>query len=93
MTPEAVLFPPVQSVFATDWVTISALATAGGTLVLALATFASVLAACSGGAAVEMHVEMDEGLKPIYDVIAKIPGTGDQLVVDLRDSSSRHVGR
>ncbi|MEI6243816.1 MAG: M28 family metallopeptidase, partial [Acidobacteriota bacterium] len=34
-----------------------------------------------GGAAVEMHVEMDEGLKPIYDVIAKIPGTGDQVVV------------
>ena len=34
-----------------------------------------------GGAAVEMHVEMDEGLKPIYNVIAKIPGTGDQLVV------------
>lgn len=34
-----------------------------------------------GGAAVDMHVEMDEGLKPIYNVIAKIPGTGDQLVV------------
>lgn len=34
-----------------------------------------------GGAAIEMHVEMDEGLKPIYDVIARIPGTGDQLVV------------
>ena len=30
---------------ATDWVTISALATAGGTLVLALATFASVRSA------------------------------------------------
>jgi N-acetylated-alpha-linked acidic dipeptidase len=34
-----------------------------------------------GGAAVEMHVEMDEGLKPIYDVIAKIPGSGDQVVI------------
>ena len=34
-----------------------------------------------GGAAVEMHVDMDEGLKPIYDVIAKIQGTGDQVVV------------
>jgi hypothetical protein len=32
-------------VFAADWVTISALATAGGTLVLALATFASVRSA------------------------------------------------
>lgn len=34
-----------------------------------------------GGAAVEMDVQMDEGLKPIYNVIAKIPGTGDQMVV------------
>jgi len=34
-----------------------------------------------GGAAVEMSVEMDEGLKPIYDVVAKIPGSGDQVVV------------
>jgi len=32
-------------ILATDWVTISALATAGGTLVLALATFASVRSA------------------------------------------------
>src|ERR1700726_1460269 len=29
-------------VFATDWATVSSLATAGGTLVLAIATFASV---------------------------------------------------
>ena len=34
-----------------------------------------------GGAAVEMDVQMDEGLKPIYNVIAKIQGTGDQVVV------------
>ena len=34
-----------------------------------------------GGAAVEMDVQMDEGLKPIYNVIAKIQGTGDQMVV------------
>src|SRR5262249_21343487 len=27
-----------------------------------------------GGAAVAMDVQMDEGLKPIYDVIAKVPG-------------------
>lgn len=34
-----------------------------------------------GGAAVEMKVEMDEGLKPIYNVIATIPGTTDQVLV------------
>jgi N-acetylated-alpha-linked acidic dipeptidase len=34
-----------------------------------------------GGAAVEMKVEMDEGLKPIYNVMATIPGTTDQVVV------------
>jgi N-acetylated-alpha-linked acidic dipeptidase len=34
-----------------------------------------------GGAAVEMKVEMDEGLKPIYNVMATIPGTGDQVIV------------
>jgi hypothetical protein len=32
-------------VLATDWATISSLATAGGTLILALATFASVRSA------------------------------------------------
>jgi len=34
-----------------------------------------------GGAAAEMSVEMDEGLKPIYNVIATIPGTTDQVLV------------
>ena len=34
-----------------------------------------------GGAAVEMKVEMDEGLKPIYNVMATIPGTTDQVLV------------
>ena len=34
-----------------------------------------------GGAAVEMTIEMDEGLKPIYNVVAKIPGSGDQVVI------------
>ncbi|MEO5763329.1 MAG: M28 family metallopeptidase [Vicinamibacteria bacterium] len=34
-----------------------------------------------GGAAVEMDVQMDEGLKPIYNVIAKIPGATDQVVL------------
>jgi N-acetylated-alpha-linked acidic dipeptidase len=36
-----------------------------------------------GGAAVEMDVQMDEGLKPIYNVIARIPGaaTPEKLVI------------
>jgi N-acetylated-alpha-linked acidic dipeptidase len=34
-----------------------------------------------GGASVEMKVEMDEGLKPIYNIMATIPGTTDQVVV------------
>lgn len=34
-----------------------------------------------GLASVSMHVQMNEGLKPIYDVVAKIPGTSDEIVV------------
>ena len=34
-----------------------------------------------GGASVEMKVEMDEGLKPIYNVMVTIPGTTDQVLV------------
>lgn len=34
-----------------------------------------------GGTAVEMKVEMDEGLKPIYNVMVTIPGTTDQVLV------------
>ncbi len=34
-----------------------------------------------GGTAVEMSVDMDEGLKPIYNVVARVPGTGDQVLV------------
>jgi N-acetylated-alpha-linked acidic dipeptidase len=34
-----------------------------------------------GGTAVEMSVLMNEGLKPIYNVIATIPGTTDQVLV------------
>lgn len=30
-----------------------------------------------GGSVVDMQVEMDEGLKPIYNVIARIPGTSE----------------
>jgi N-acetylated-alpha-linked acidic dipeptidase len=43
-----------------------------------------------GGAAVELEVEMDEGLRPIYNVFARIPGNeeSDQLVIlgNHRDS-------
>ncbi|MEO6223860.1 MAG: M28 family metallopeptidase [Vicinamibacterales bacterium] len=34
-----------------------------------------------GGTAVEMKVEMDEGLKPIYNVMVTIPGITDQVLV------------
>jgi N-acetylated-alpha-linked acidic dipeptidase len=34
-----------------------------------------------GGTAVEMKVEMDEGLKPIYNVMVTIPGSTDQVLV------------
>jgi N-acetylated-alpha-linked acidic dipeptidase len=34
-----------------------------------------------GGTAVEMNVQMDEGLKPIYNVMVTIPGTTDQVLV------------
>lgn len=34
-----------------------------------------------GRAVVDMEVLMDEGLKPIYNIMAKIPGTTDQLVI------------
>jgi hypothetical protein len=47
----------------TDWVTISALATAGGTLVLALATFASVRSANRAARAAERSLLA--GLRPL----------------------------
>jgi hypothetical protein len=50
-------------VLATDWVTISALATAGGTLVLALATFASVRSANRAARAAERSLLA--GLRPL----------------------------
>jgi N-acetylated-alpha-linked acidic dipeptidase len=34
-----------------------------------------------GRAAVDMFVSMDEGLKPIYNVIARIPGATDEILV------------
>lgn len=49
--------------FATDWVTISALATAGGTLVLALATFASVRSANRAARVAERSLLA--GLRPL----------------------------
>ena len=48
---------------ATDWVTISALATAGGTLVLALATFASVRSANRAARVAERSLLL--GLRPL----------------------------
>jgi hypothetical protein len=50
-------------VFATDWVTISALATAGGTLVLARATFASVRSANRAARVAERSLLA--GLRPL----------------------------
>jgi hypothetical protein len=50
-------------VIATDWVTISALATAGGTLVLALATFASVRSANRAARVAERSLLA--GLRPL----------------------------
>jgi len=50
-------------VLAADWVTISALATAGGTLVLALATFASVRSANRAARAAERSLLA--GLRPV----------------------------
>jgi hypothetical protein len=48
---------------AADWVTISALATAGGTLVLALATFASVRSANRAARVAELSLLA--GLRPL----------------------------
>ena len=50
-------------ILATDWVTISALATAGGTLVLALATFASVRSANRAARVAERSLLA--GLRPL----------------------------
>lgn len=50
-------------ILATDWVTISALATAGGTLVLALATFASVRSANRAARVAERSLLA--GLRPV----------------------------
>jgi len=50
-------------VLAADWVTISALATAGGTLVLALATFASVRSANRAARVAELS--LFAGLRPL----------------------------
>ncbi len=52
-----------MSVLATDWVTISALATAAGTLVLALATFASVRSANRAARVAERSLLA--GLRPV----------------------------
>jgi hypothetical protein len=59
------MFPPlkVQAVRATDWATISSLATAVGTLVLAIATFSSVRSANRAARTAERAFQV--GLRPV----------------------------
>jgi hypothetical protein len=70
---------------AADWVTISALATAGGTLVLALATFASVRSANRAARVAERSLLL--GLRPLLvpsrldDPPQKIPFSDDKWLV------------
>jgi hypothetical protein len=61
---------------ATDWVTISALATAGGTLVLALATFASVRSANRAARTAERTLLA--GLRPL--LLPAKPGDPPQKI-------------
>ncbi|TMC48427.1 MAG: hypothetical protein E6J14_11790 [Chloroflexi bacterium] len=66
-----------------DWTTISALATAGGTLVLAVATFASVRSA--NGAARTAERTLQAGLRPLLfpsrfdDPVQKVTWVDDHL--------------
>ena len=53
----------LQSVNSSDWASIASLATAGGTLVLAVATFASVRSANRTARAAEQSLQ--EGLRPL----------------------------
>ena len=78
-----------------DWVTISALATAGGTLVLAVATFSSVRSANRSARVAERSLL--EGVRPVLipsreedpiervrfgdDVIVNVPGHGAAATV------------
>ena len=57
-------------VLGADWVTISALATAGGTLILALATFASVRSANRAARVAERSLLV--GLRPLLDAPQKV---------------------
>jgi hypothetical protein len=70
-----------------DWVTISALATAGGTMALAAATFASVRSANRAARAAEQS--MLEGLRPL--LLASRPQDPTQEV-NFVDGKMLHVG-
>src|SRR2546423_7302212 len=69
---------------ATDWATISSLATGGGTLVLAVATFASVRSANRSARLAEQALQ--EQRRPVLvhsrtdDHVETIPFTGGQWV-------------
>jgi len=52
-----------EQALATDWATVSSLATAGGTLALAVATFASVRSANRAARVAEQSLM--EGLRPL----------------------------
>jgi len=69
-----------------DWVTISSLATAGGTLVLAVATFGSVRSANRAARVAELSLLA--GLRPLLvtsheDDVAQRIGFGDQVVLTV----------
>ena len=69
---------------ATDWVTISALATAAGTLVLALATFASVRSANRAARVAERSLLV--GLRPLL-----VPSRLDDLAQKVTFIEGRHL--
>ena len=71
----------------TDWTTIASLATAGGTLVLALATFASVRSANRSARLAEYSMQI--GIRPLLmpsrleDVAQKIMWSSRMFLVEL----------
>jgi hypothetical protein len=77
----------------TDWVTISALATAGGTLVLAAATFASVRSSNRSARVAEeaLLAAMRPLLMPsrLEDSPVKVGFADNHFVVDLDDADTR----
>ena len=68
-----------------DWTTVSALATAGGTLVLAVATFASVRSANTAARVAEQALLV--GLRPLL-----LPSGTDDETQKVRFADGRYVG-